>query len=94
MYLISETNITISLPASNKVQLSISSPDFSQHRVEDIFRRLGPVSVFSARHHWTAPRTAQLIRSPSEGFGFAVKGDAPVVIAGVDSNSLAEVKFF
>ena len=27
----------------------------------------------------------------NEGFGFSVRGDAPVVIAGVDPRSLAEV---
>ncbi|RXG73688.1 Rhophilin-2-B [Armadillidium vulgare] len=75
---------------STKVQLSLSTPDFSQHRAEDIFRRLGPMAVFNAKHQWSAPRPAKLIRSPSQGFGFAVKGDAPVIIAGVDRNSLAE----
>ena len=29
-------------------------------QVTDLFRGLGPVAVFSAKHHWTAPRTIQL----------------------------------
>ena len=29
-------------------------------QVNDLFRGLGPVAVFSAKHHWTAPRTIQL----------------------------------
>lgn len=79
--------------ASTKVQMSISPPDFSRHRAEDIFKRLGPIAVFNARQEWSAPRLAKLVRSPSQGFGFAVKGDAPVIIAGVDKGSLAEVCF-
>ncbi|ROT83989.1 putative rhophilin-2 isoform X1 [Penaeus vannamei] len=75
---------------ATKVQLSLTTPDFSQHRVEDLFKLLGPVAVFSAKHQWSAPRPIKLTRTPTQGFGFSVRGDAPVVIAGVDRNSLAE----
>ncbi|XP_076177375.1 GTP-Rho-binding protein rhophilin [Ptiloglossa arizonensis] len=77
--------------ASTKFQLNITHPDFGQHGVDDLFRSLGPVAIFSAKRHWTAPRLIQLQRGPDgEGFGFSVRGDAPVIIAAVDHNSLAD----
>ena len=78
------------MPAT-KYQLTLAFPDFSQHKVEDLFSRLGPVAIFSAKHHWTAPRTIQLRKKEDEGYGFSVRGDAPVIIAGVDPGSLADV---
>ncbi|XP_029038053.2 rhophilin-2 isoform X1 [Osmia bicornis bicornis] len=78
--------------ASTKFQLSITHPDFGQHGVDDLFKSLGPVAIFSAKRHWTAPRLIQLQRGPDgEGFGFSVRGDAPVIIAAVDHNSLADL---
>ncbi|XP_018304757.1 rhophilin-2 isoform X1 [Mycetomoellerius zeteki] len=78
--------------ASTKFQLSITHPDFGQHGVDDLFKSLGPVAIFSAKRHWTAPRLVQLQRGPDgEGFGFSVRGDAPVIVAAVDHNSLADV---
>ena len=72
--------------------MSLTPPDFSLYRVEDLFRSLGPVAIFSAKHHWTAPRSVQLQRlSGGEGFGFSVRGDGPVIVAGVDQGSLADV---
>ena len=44
------------LPATS-IQLTLSFPDFSAHRVSDLFQQLGPEAVFSAKHHWTAPRS-------------------------------------
>ncbi|KAF2899834.1 hypothetical protein ILUMI_06351 [Ignelater luminosus] len=76
---------------STKFQLSLTTPDFAQHRVNDLFRALGPIAIFSAKRHWTAPRLVQLHRGRnSDGFGFSVRGDAPVIIANVESSSLAE----
>ncbi|XP_008215512.1 rhophilin-2 isoform X2 [Nasonia vitripennis] len=78
--------------AATKFQLSLTHPDFGQHGVDDLFRSLGPVAIFSAKRHWTAPRLIQLQRGPAgEGFGFSVRGDAPVIIAAVDHNSLADL---
>lgn len=78
--------------ASTKFHLNITHPDFGQHGVDDLFKKLGPVAIFSAKRHWTAPRLIQLQRGPGgEGFGFSVRGDAPVIIAAVDHNSLADV---
>lgn len=70
----------------------MTPPDFAQYRVADLFKALGPIAIFSAKRHWTAPRLIQLHRGrTSEGFGFSVRGDAPVIIAIVDQNSLADV---
>ncbi|CAK1590716.1 unnamed protein product [Parnassius mnemosyne] len=92
---------------SSKFQLALTPPDFAQHRVEDLFKSLGPIAVFSAKRHWSAPRLIQLQkntekrrearrdmrngRENEESFGFSVRGDAPVVIAAVEPNSLAEI---
>ena len=48
-------------------QLTLAYPDFSRHKVTDLFRSLGPVAVFSAKHHWSAPRTIQLRKKEEEG---------------------------
>ncbi|RVE46676.1 hypothetical protein evm_008688 [Chilo suppressalis] len=50
------------LPAS-KFQLALTAPDFAQHRVDDLFKALGPIAVFSAKRHWSAPRLVQLQRN-------------------------------
>ncbi|KAJ8952614.1 hypothetical protein NQ318_004161 [Aromia moschata] len=79
------------IQAATKFQLSLTPPDFAQYRVNDLFRGLGPIAIFSAKRHWSAPRLVQLHRGrTSEGFGFSVRGDAPVIVAVVDQNSLAE----
>lgn len=75
---------------STQYQLSLAFPDLGQHKVQDLFSGLGPVAIFSAKHHWSAPRTARLRKKDHEGFGFSVRGDAPVIIAGVDAASIAE----
>lgn len=81
------------IQASTKFQLSLTSPDFAQYKVNDLFKSLGPIAIFSAKRHWTAPRLVQLQRGRTpEGFGFSVRGDAPVIIAAVESGSLAEVR--
>nr|CAI5860525.1 unnamed protein product [Callosobruchus analis] len=79
------------IQADTKFQLSLTAPDFTQYRITDWFRGLGPIAIFSAKRHWTAPRVVQLNKGRAkEGFGFAVRGDAPVIIASVEHNSLAE----
>lgn len=77
---------------STQYQLSLAIPDLSQHKVQDLFSSLGPVAVFNARHYWSAPRVVKLRKRDAEGFGFSVRGDSPVVIAGVDHRSLAQVR--
>ncbi|EEB12753.1 Rhophilin-2, putative [Pediculus humanus corporis] len=74
-----------------KFTFSIKQPDFAQYRVDDMFKKLGPCAVFSAKHHWSAPRLVQLQRtSKKEKFGFTVRGSCPVIVSGVDPHSLAD----
>lgn len=133
--------LTVKIEAVSNVTLSLTGPDFTAHKVEDPFKGLGPIGVFSARKYWTAPRSIRLqkgtgaiiqkrkpktchckpgtliacdycksrsnngsVRSGStnssgkerviESYGFNVRGDAPVVISHVETNSLAEVKSY
>lgn len=130
--------LVVKIEAISNVTLSLTGPDFTAHKVEDPFKALGPIGVFSARKYWTAPRSIRLqkgtgsivqkrkpktchckpgtliacdycksrsnngsVRSGStnssgkerviDSFGFNVRGDAPVVISNVETNSLAEV---
>ncbi|XP_077207459.1 rhophilin-1 [Paroedura picta] len=66
----------------------IKSPNFSKVKVTDIFHRLGPLSVFSAKNKWQPPQTVRLVRG-GNGFGFTLRGDSPVLIAGVVPGSCA-----
>ncbi|KPP68412.1 rhophilin-1-like [Scleropages formosus] len=60
----------------------IKTPDFSRVQVTDIFRRLGPLPIFSARNRRSAPRVVILQRSDG-GLGLTLRGDSPVLVAGV-----------
>uniref|UniRef100_A0A4W4GIH0 Rhophilin, Rho GTPase binding protein 2 n=1 Tax=Electrophorus electricus TaxID=8005 RepID=A0A4W4GIH0_ELEEL len=66
------------LPAATKV------------KVKDFFHRLGPLSVFSAKQRWTAPRTVRL-KMEDRDLGFTLKGDAPVQIQSLDPLCYAAV---
>ncbi|KAL6461649.1 hypothetical protein MHYP_G00297930 [Metynnis hypsauchen] len=66
-----EQKAEMEVPASIKV------------KVKDIFHRLGPLSVFSAKQRWTAPRTVRL-KVEDRDLGFTLKGDAPVQIQSLD----------
>ncbi|XP_056621399.1 rhophilin-1 [Triplophysa dalaica] len=59
----------------------IKAPDFSAVRVTDIFHRLGPLTVFSARSRWHRNHVC-LVRGEA-GLGLTLRGDAPVLVAGV-----------
>ncbi|KAI5088588.1 rhophilin-2 [Silurus meridionalis] len=58
-------------------------PVATKVKVKDLFHRLGPLSVFSAKQRWTAPRTLQ-IKTEDRDIGFTLKGDAPVQIHSLD----------
>ncbi|XP_053571397.1 rhophilin-1 [Bombina bombina] len=60
----------------------IERPFFSKVKVKDLFYRLGPISVFSAKHKWHPAQKLQLVRGDG-GFGFTLRGDSPVLVAGV-----------
>lgn len=84
---------SLEIVASTKLQLSFGQPDFGQHPVDDLFRGLGPLTLFSAKHKWNPPRLANLRKLHDQGFGFSVRGDGPIIIAGVDGGSIADVNF-
>lgn len=80
----------------SKYNLANTAPDFG--KVDDPFKELGPITVFSARRSWTAPRSVRLHKTDyqtkshgTEEFGFSLKGDSPVMISHVDINSVADV---
>ncbi|KAK1331834.1 hypothetical protein QTO34_007510 [Cnephaeus nilssonii] len=60
----------------------VRAPSFSQVEVADIFHRLGPLSVFSAKNRWRLVGPVHVTRGEG-GFGFTLRGDAPVLIAAV-----------
>ncbi|XP_059528431.1 rhophilin-1 isoform X1 [Myotis daubentonii] len=60
----------------------VRAPSFSQVKVADIFHRLGPLSVFSAKNRWRLGGPVHVTRGEG-GFGFTLRGDAPVLIAAV-----------
>ncbi|XP_059210521.1 rhophilin-2 [Centropristis striata] len=58
-------------------------PTTTKVKVTDFFQRLGPLSVFSAKQRWTAPRTIQL-RPEDRDLGFTLKGESPVQVVSLD----------
>ncbi|KAG9468616.1 hypothetical protein GDO78_022322, partial [Eleutherodactylus coqui] len=60
----------------------VTNPMFSRVKVNDVFHRLGPISVFSAKHRWRPAQKVHLDPGDS-GFGFTLRGDSPVLISGV-----------
>ncbi|KAK2919710.1 rhophilin-2 isoform X1 [Channa argus] len=52
-------------------------------KVNDFFQRLGPLSVFSAKQRWTAPRTIRLCPVDRD-LGFTLKGESPVQVVSLD----------
>lgn len=122
----------------------ISSPSYFlyQLKIDDPFKKLGPLAIFSAKRHWTVPRSvclkkasnltnhdsdnvvnslirpsdyssesasssSSVVSDTSDGltlrnlnrrnmefaeeYGFKLRGDSPVIISVVVSNSLADV---
>lgn len=67
--------------------------DFSRHLIgkDAVFHALGPLAIFSARHRWSPRRTIELERPMGREYGFSVRGDSPVIIAAVETNSIAHV---
>ncbi|XP_020797074.1 rhophilin-2 isoform X1 [Boleophthalmus pectinirostris] len=52
-------------------------------KVIDFFQRLGPLSVFSAKQQWTAPRTVHICPEDRD-LGFTLKGEPPVQVVSLD----------
>uniref|UniRef100_A0A671TLY6 Rhophilin, Rho GTPase binding protein 2 n=1 Tax=Sparus aurata TaxID=8175 RepID=A0A671TLY6_SPAAU len=63
-------------------------PATTKVKVTDFFQRLGPLSVFSAKQRWTAPRTIRL-RPEDRDLGFTLKGETPVQVVSLDPLSPA-----
>ncbi|CAG9799344.1 unnamed protein product [Chironomus riparius] len=81
---------------TSKCNLVNIAPDFG--KVEDPFKELGPIAVFSARRSWSAPRSVRLHKTDyqtksngTEEFGFCIKSNSPVMISHVDINSVADL---
>ncbi|CAG03078.1 unnamed protein product, partial [Tetraodon nigroviridis] len=65
----------------NKAEMAV--PTTTKVKVADFFQRLGPLSVFSSKQRWTAPRTVR-VRPEDRDVGFNLKGDAPVQVVSLD----------
>uniref|UniRef100_A0A8C9HTV0 Rhophilin Rho GTPase binding protein 1 n=1 Tax=Piliocolobus tephrosceles TaxID=591936 RepID=A0A8C9HTV0_9PRIM len=64
------------------------TPRLSQGKGPDLFHRLGPLSVFSAKNRWRLVGPIHLTRGEG-GFGLTLRGDSPVLIAAVIPGSQA-----
>ncbi|XP_072202866.1 rhophilin-2 isoform X2 [Excalfactoria chinensis] len=69
-------------------KVEMVAPQFSKLKVKDFFHRLGPLSVFSAKQRWTAPRTIHCHCESGE-LGFSLKGGSPVQIHCLDPSCSA-----
>lgn len=58
-------------------------PATTKVKVIDFFQRLGPLSVFSAKQRWTAPRTIR-VRPEDRDLGFTLKDESPVQVVSLD----------
>jgi len=87
-----EPSETAPVSAQSIFDPTLIAPDFAVYKVVDLFRDLGPPSIFCARNQWTPPRTVHLRRTPKcPGHGFSVRGDAPVFISSVEPGGLASL---
>ncbi|XP_062997032.1 rhophilin-2 [Elgaria multicarinata webbii] len=64
-------------------KIEMIAPQFSKVKVKDLFERLGPLTVFSAKQRWTAPRTVRF-HCEAGSLGFTLKGGPPVHIYCLD----------
>ncbi|MED6289308.1 hypothetical protein CHARACLAT_001575 [Characodon lateralis] len=84
-----ETAEAPEIQAHTQQKPDISPPSFSAVQVTDIFQRLGPLSVFGARARWGPTRVICLQKRES-GMGLTLRGDSPVLVAGVVPGGCAE----
>ncbi|XP_051697794.1 rhophilin-1 isoform X7 [Oryctolagus cuniculus] len=60
----------------------VRTPSLTGGKGTDLFHRLGPLSVFSARNRWRLVGPVHLTRG-EDGFGLTLRGDSPVLVAAV-----------
>ncbi|XP_056460441.1 rhophilin-1 [Gadus chalcogrammus] len=77
-----ETSEAPEIQPQTQQKPDITPPDFTAVHVKDLFQRLGPLSVFSARARWSPVRQVCLQRGDG-GLGLTLRGDSPVLVAGV-----------
>ncbi|XP_038664361.1 rhophilin-2-like [Scyliorhinus canicula] len=74
--------------AKSDQKIEIVKPDFSKVKVVDFFHDLGPISVFSAKQKWTAPRKICLMPGDQDQ-GFTLQGESAVQVTSLDPSSHA-----
>ncbi|XP_038147683.1 rhophilin-1 isoform X1 [Cyprinodon tularosa] len=84
-----ETAEAPEIQAHTQQKPDITPPGFFTVQVTDIFQRLGPLSVFCARARWGPTRVICLQRREG-GMGLTLRGDSPVLVAGVVPGGCAE----
>ncbi|XP_037105266.1 rhophilin-1 isoform X3 [Syngnathus acus] len=87
-----EDDFELTLEAPHIRPQSQQEPDMTLPHfvpVADLFQRLGPLSVFCARGPWGPARALCLPRSEG-GLGLMLRGDSPVLVAGVAAGGCAE----
>ncbi|XP_037105265.1 rhophilin-1 isoform X2 [Syngnathus acus] len=89
-----EDDFELTLEAPHIRPQSQQEPDMTLPHfvpVADLFQRLGPLSVFCARGPWGPARALCLPRSEG-GLGLMLRGDSPVLVAGVAAGGCAEAE--
>ncbi|XP_072373853.1 rhophilin-2 isoform X2 [Scyliorhinus torazame] len=74
--------------AKSDQKIEIVKPEFSKVKVVDFFHDLGPISVFSAKQKWTAPRKICLMPGDQDQ-GFTLEGESAVQVTSLDPASHA-----
>ncbi|NP_001088054.1 rhophilin-2-B [Xenopus laevis] len=69
--------------SKTEYQAETIPPQLSKDKVTDIFQRLGPLSIFSVKQRWSAPRKMCITKEDGD-FGFVLKGDCPVQVISLD----------
>lgn len=85
-----ETTDAPSVQAHSDHSLDPILPEFSTIQVQDLFHRLGPLCVFSARAQWGPQRMVVLPQTRGSSLGLTLRGDAPVLVAAVVPGGAAQ----
>ncbi|XP_041078247.1 rhophilin-2-like [Polyodon spathula] len=77
--------------AKTEQKAEMAVPSSSKVKVTDFFQKLGPLTLFSAKQRWTAPRGVHITLHEGD-LGFTLKGVAPVQIQSLDPLSPAAIE--